>query len=182
MTKDWSRSYGFTCPGLDRSHRLLLRRRHSVGVRDWCAGPVEGRGITFKAGATSEPKSRTASNSSAIEALRACSHTYGTDTPVDTATRIPDNPGHRIQKQSPSGLASTEGPSGGLEEEPVHTRLPNRRSLDDQGLMRFSGQVGNRLAFDLDWPSCIPNEVESTEVVPHVCPYFRTRYGSWEGW
>ena len=42
----------------------------------------------------------------------------------------------------------------------------------------------NRLAFDLDWPSCIPNAVESTEVVlfvPCVSPYFRTRYGSWEG-
>jgi hypothetical protein len=32
--------------------------------------------------------------------------------------------------------------------------------------------------------SCIPNAVESTEVVPFVScvsPYFRTRYGSWEG-
>ena len=42
----------------------------------------------------------------------------------------------------------------------------------------------NRLAFDLDWPSCIPNAVERTEVVlfvPCVSPYFRTRYGSCEG-
>ena len=41
----------------------------------------------------------------------------------------------------------------------------------------------NRLAFDLDWPSCIPNAVESTEVVlfvPCVSPYFRTRCGSCE--
>ena len=53
-----------------------------------------------------------------------------------------------------------------------------------EGTRTLDVHLGNRLAFDLDWPSCIPNAVESTEVVlfvPYVSPYFRTRYGSWEG-
>ncbi len=52
-----------------------------------------------------------------------------------------------------------------------------------EGTRTLDVHLGNRLAFDLDWPSCIPNAVESTEVVlfvPCVSPYFRTRYGSCE--
>ena len=52
-----------------------------------------------------------------------------------------------------------------------------------EGTRTLDVHLGNRLAFDRDWPSCIPNAVESTEVVlfvPCVSPYFRTRYGSCE--
>ena len=53
-----------------------------------------------------------------------------------------------------------------------------------EGTRTLDVHLGNRLAFDLDWPSCIPTAVESTEVVlfvPRVSPYFRTRYGSCGG-
>ena len=79
------------------------------------------------------------------------------------------------------GWSASDTPKS-AEAEGTNRRLQALRA--GEGTRTLDVHLGNRLAFDLDWPSCIPNAVESTEVVlfvPCVSPYFRTRYGSWEG-
>ena len=60
-------------------------------------------------------------------------------------------------KTKPLRTCVNGGAFRGLREEPVHTRLPNRRSLDDQGLMRFNGQVDGTMS----WRGALPQSLRT---------------------